>query len=358
MRVHNFSAGPAALPLEILKKAQAELVEYKNTGMSVMEMSHRSSDYIDIFNATESSLRSLMNISEEYEILFLQGGASMQFAQVPMNLMKTKNADYAITGQFAKKAYQEGQKYGNANAICSSEDENFSYIPKDIKVNPNADYLHITTNNTIYGTSYRQNLPETGNVPLVADMSSNILSEVYDVNKFGLIYAGAQKNIGPAGLTIVIIRKDLISDKLESFVPSMLNYSILAKNGSMYNTPPTYSIYVAGLVFDYLLNLGGVSNIQKVNEEKAKLFYEYLDNSKIFTGTAKKENRSIMNVTFVTEDKQTDSDFISYAKTHGIANIKGHRSVGGMRASIYNAVDLESVKWLIEVMKKFELENK
>ncbi len=358
-RVYNFSAGPSMLPESALKKAADEMLCYGNSGMSVMEMSHRSKDYEAIINEAESLLRELMNIPENYKVLFLQGGASSQFAMVPLNLIgRTGKADFVITGQWAKKAYQEASRYGEAVKIASSEDAVFNYIPKLDKstFSKDASYFHITTNNTIYGTRYTT-LPDTGDVPLVADMSSNILSEVYDVSKFGLIYAGAQKNMGPAGLTVAIIREDLIGNPLD-ITPTMFNYETHAKNGSMFNTPPTYSIYIMKLVLEWLKGIGGIPAIQKVNEEKAKILYDFLDSSSLFKGTVVKEDRSIMNVPFVTGDDELNAEFIKTASSKGFVNLKGHRSVGGMRASIYNAMPTEGVIALVELMKDFEASHK
>ncbi|MDR2939143.1 MAG: 3-phosphoserine/phosphohydroxythreonine transaminase [Clostridiales bacterium] len=360
-RVYNFSAGPTGLPLEVLEKAQKELVVYGASGMSVMEMSHRSKMYEEIYSGAECLIRELMAIPENYKVLFLQGGASTQFAMVPLNLFKNKKADYVVTGQFAKKAMQEAKKFGTVNIVASSEDKTYNYIPEldPSKFDKDADYFHITLNNTIFGTRYRK-LPNTGSVPLVTDMSSNILSEVSettDVSKYGLIYAGAQKNIGPAGVTLVIIRDDLITEPLD-FCPTMLSYKVQAENGSMYNTPPTYGIYIAKLVFEWLKGLGGVSAIQKINEEKAAMLYDYLDNSNLFKATVTGDARSIMNVTFVTGNPDLDKKFVKEAESNGIVNIKGHRSVGGMRASIYNPMPLGGIKALVSFMKKFEVENK
>jgi len=357
-RVYNFSAGPSALPVEVLERARDEMLNWHGSGMSVMEMSHRSKWFEEIIKKAEADLRELMNIPSNYKVLFLQGGAWTQFAMVPLNLMKKGKADFVNTGYWSKKAIGEARKYGKVNIVASSEDENFSYIPE---LNPDtfskdADYFYITTNNTIYGTRYTK-LPETGNVPLVADMSSNILSEVYDVTKFGLIFAGAQKNMGPAGVVVVIIREDLISD-VQPEVPTMLQYKVHVENGSMFNTPPCYSIYICGLVFEWLKKLGGVPAMQKINEEKAKILYDFIDNSKLFKGTVRKEDRSLMNVTFVTGDKDLDAKFIKEAEANGLVNLKGHRSVGGMRASIYNAMPIEGVKKLVEFMKDFEAKNK
>jgi len=357
-RVYNFSAGPSMLPEEVLKKAASELIEYGQTGQSVMEMSHRSKEYQAIIDDAEATLREIMGIPDNYTVLFLQGGASTQFAMVPMNLMTNNNkADYIITGQWAKKACKEAARYGAVRAVASSEDETFAYIPKGFedRLDPDADYVHICMNNTIYGTKWHT-LPKTGNVPLVADISSCILSEPLDVSKFGVLYAGAQKNVAPAGLTIVIIRNDLIGRAME-ITPTMLNYETHSENGSMFNTPPCYTIYIAGLVFHWIKEQGGVEAIGEINKKKAKLLYDFLDSSKLFKGTVHKEDRSLMNVPFVTGDKELDARFIEEAKKAGFINIKGHRSVGGMRASIYNAMPLEGVEKLVEFMKKFEEEN-
>jgi phosphoserine aminotransferase len=357
-RVYNFSAGPSALPVEVLEIARDEMLDWHGSGMSVMEMSHRSKWYDDIIKKAEADLRELMNIPSNYKVLFLQGGAYTQFAMVPMNLMKKGKADYVNTGAWSKKAISEARKYGKINVVASSEDETFTYIPE---LNPDtfsldADYFYITTNNTIYGTRYTK-LPETGNVPLVADMSSNILSEVYDVSKFGLIFAGAQKNMGPAGVVAVIIREDLISDTALE-VPTMLQYKVQAENGSLFNTPPCYSIYICGLVYEWLKKLGGIPAMQKINEEKAAMLYDCLDNSSMFRGTVHKKDRSLMNIPFVTGNKDLDAKFVKEATENGLVNLKGHRSVGGMRASIYNAMPVEGVKKLIEFMKDFEVNNK
>jgi phosphoserine aminotransferase len=355
MKIYNFSAGPACLPEAVLKKAQEELVIYGNSGMSVMEMSHRSADYEDIIGRAEKDLRTLMGISDDYSVLFLQGGASLQFSMVPLNLMTThKRAYYVNTGMWSKKAIAEAKKVGEVIVPASSEDKTFSYIPElnaDM-FKGDADYVHITTNNTIYGTRYTK-LPETNGLPLVTDMSSCILSEVINVNDYAMIYAGAQKNIGPAGVTVAIIRKDLIG-KAPSSIPTMLDYKIHADNDSMYNTPPTYGIYIAGLVFAHLLENGGVPAMQKINEKKAAMLYDYLDNSPLFKGTVEKKDRSLMNIPFVTGNEELDKKFVSKCKAEGIVNIKGHRSVGGMRASIYNAMPIEGVQKLIDVMKDFE----
>ncbi len=356
-RVYNFSAGPSVLPVEVLETAKDEMLNWHGSGMSVMEMSHRSKWFEKIINDAEDSLRNLMNIPSNYKVLFLQGGAYTQFAMVPMNLMKKGKADYVNTGSWSKKAISEARKYGKVNVVASSEDLTYTYIPDlDPKTfSRDADYLYITTNNTIYGTRYTT-LPNTGNVPLVADMSSNILSEVYDVSKFGLIFAGAQKNMGPAGVAVVIIREDLISDTLAE-VPTMLQYKIHAENKSMYNTPPCYSIYICGLVYEWLKKLGGVSAMQKINEEKAAVLYDYLDNSNMFRGTVVKKDRSLMNIPFVTGKKEFDVQFVKEAVEKGFVNLKGHRSVGGMRASIYNAMPLEGVKALVNFMNDFEIKN-
>ena len=357
-RVYNFSAGPSMLPEEVLKTAADEMLEYGTTGQSVMEMSHRSKEYGEIIKTAEQDLRDIMNIPDNYEVLFLQGGASTQFAMVPFNLMnKNHKADYIITGQWANKAYKEAARYGEARIVASSKDKTFSYIPK-VKAkdfDKQADYVHICFNNTIYGTKYNY-IPDTGDVPLVADISSCILSEPIDVSKFGVLYAGAQKNVAPAGVTIVIIRKDLIGNAMD-ITPTMLNYATHAENGSMFNTPPCYNIYIAGLVFKWIKKLGGLEEMKKRNEEKAKVLYDFLDSSKLFKGTVVKEDRSLMNVPFVTGNEELDAKFIAEAKNNGFVNIKGHRTVGGMRASIYNAMPLEGVKKLVEFMKKFEEEN-
>lgn len=355
MRVYNFAAGPACLPEAVLKRAQEELFEYGGSGMSVMEMSHRSSDYEAIIGKAEADLRTLMNVPDNYKVLFLQGGASLQFAMVPMNLMTVhKRAYYLKTGAFAKKAIAEAKKIGEVIVPASSEDKTFTYIPDTTPdmFAGEADYVHITQNNTIYGTRFTK-LPEVGSLPLVSDMSSNILSEVVDVKNFGLIYAGAQKNIGPAGVTVVIIREDLLERAPES-LPVILQYKTHAAEDSMYNTPPTYGIYIAGLVFEHLLKNGGIPAMQKRNEEKAALLYDYLDSSSLFKPTAAKKDRSLMNVTFVTGNEDMDKKFVSAAKAAGIVNIKGHRSVGGMRASIYNAMPVEGIQALIALMKDFE----
>ena len=357
-RVYNFSAGPAVLPEEVLKEAAAEMLDYNGTGMSVMEMSHRSKAYEEIIQGAEQDLRDLMNIPDNYKVLFLQGGASQQFAMIPMNLMKNKVADYIITGQWAKKAYQEAQMYGKANAIASSADATFSYIPdcSDLPISEDADYVYICENNTIYGTKFKE-LPNTKGKTLVADVSSCFLSEPVDVTKYGVIYGGVQKNIGPAGVVIVIIREDLITEDTLPGTPTMLKYKIHADNASLYNTPPAYGIYICGKVFKWLKKMGGLEAMKKHNEEKAKILYDFLDESKMFKGTVRKEDRSLMNVPFVTGDADLDAKFVKEAKAAGFENLKGHRSVGGMRASIYNAMPKEGVEALVAFMKKFEEEN-
>ena len=358
-RVYNFAAGPAVLPEEVLKEAADEMLDYNGTGMSVMEMSHRSKDFEVIIQDAERNLRELMNIPNNYKVLFLQGGASMQFAMVPMNLMKNRVADYIITGQWAKKAATEAEKFGKVNVLATSADKTFSYIPdmSKIKVSNDADYVYICHNNTIYGTTYHT-LPDTKGKILVADMSSDILSQPIDVTQYGLIFAGVQKNIGPAGTVIVIIREDLITDDVLNGTPTMLKYKIHSDNNSLYNTPPAYGIYICGKVFKHLKKLGGLEVMKVRNEEKAKILYDYLDSSKLFKGTVVKEDRSLMNVPFITGNKELDDKFIKEAKKVGIENIRGHRTVGGMRASIYNAMPIEGVKYLVEFMKKFEEENK
>ena len=357
-RVYNFSAGPAVLPEEVLKEAADEMLDYQGTGMSVMEMSHRSAAYDKIIKDAEQDLRDLMEIPDNYKVLFLQGGASQQFAMIPMNLMKNGVADYIVTGQCAKKAYNEACKYGKADKIASSEDETFSYIPdcSDLPIDEDADYVYICENNTIYGTKYKT-LPNTKGKTLVADVSSCFLSEPVDVSKYGVIYGGVQKNIGPAGVVIVIIREDLIPDEVDEKVPTMLQYKIHADAQSLYNTPPAYGIYICGKVFKWIKKMGGLKEMQKRNIEKAKVLYDFLDSSKLFKGTVRKEDRSLMNVPFVTGDKDLDAKFVAEAKAAGFENLKGHRTVGGMRASIYNAMPKEGVEKLVEFMKKFEEEN-
>ena len=358
-RVYNFSAGPAVLPEEVLKEAADEMLDYKGTGMSVMEMSHRSKAYQQIIDEAEQDLRDLLNIPDNYKVLFLQGGASTQFAMIPMNLMKNGVADYIVTGQWAKKAYQEAQKFGKANKIASSEDKTFSYIPdcSDLPISEDADYVYICENNTIYGTKFKT-LPNTKGKTLVSDVSSCFLSEPIDVTKYGLVYGGVQKNIGPAGVVIAIIREDLIPEEPLENVPTMLQYKIHADNGSMYNTPPAYGIYICGKVFKWLKKMGGLEVMKKHNEEKAKILYDFLDESELFKGTVVKEDRSLMNVPFVTGSEELDAKFVKEAKEAGFENLKGHRTVGGMRASIYNAMPIEGVQALVDFMKKFEAENK
>ncbi len=355
-RVYNFSAGPSMLPEAVLKRAAAEMLDYNGSGQSVMEMSHRSKVYEEIINGCEALLREVMNIPDNYKVLFLQGGASSQFAMLPLNLMNgSGKADFVITGQWANKAYQEASRYGEAHIVASSKDKTFSYIPKldPATFTKDADYFHICMNNTIYGTVYHE-LPDTGDVPLVADISSCILSTPIDVSKFGVLYAGAQKNMAPAGLTVVIIREDLIG-KARDITPTMFNYQTHADNGSMYNTPPCYTIYMAKLVLEWLKNeIGGLEKMQEINEKKAALLYDFLDNSKMFRGTVVPEDRSLMNVPFVTGNDELDAAFVKEAAAAGFVNLKGHRSVGGMRASIYNAMPIEGVEKLVAFMKAFE----
>ena len=357
-RVYNFSAGPAVLPEEVLQEAAAEMMDYQGTGMSVMEMSHRSKPYEKIIQEAEQDLRDLMNIPDNYKVLFLQGGASQQFAMIPMNLMKNGVADYIITGQWAKKAYQEAQKYGKANAVASSADKTFSYIPdcSDLHISDDADYVYICENNTIYGTKYKT-LPNTKGHTLVADVSSCFLSEPVDVSKYGVIYGGVQKNIGPAGVVIVIIREDLISEDVLPGTPTMLTYKIHADNNSMYNTPPAYGIYICGKVFKWLKRQGGLEAMKAYNEKKAAILYDFLDRSKMFKGTVEKKDRSLMNVPFVTDSEELNAKFIQEAAQAGFVNLKGHRTVGGMRASIYNAMPIEGVEKLVEFMEEFERNN-
>ena len=357
-RVYNFSAGPAVLPEEVLKEAADEMLDYRGTGMSVMEMSHRSKAFETIINEAEADLRELMNIPDNYKVLFLQGGASQQFAMIPMNLMKNGVADYIITGQWAKKAYQEASLYGKANKIASSEDKTFSYIPdcSDLPISEDADYVYICENNTIYGTKFKT-LPNTKGKTLVADVSSCFLSEPVDVTKYGVIYGGVQKNIGPAGVVIVIIREDLITEDVLAGTPTMLKYKTHADNGSLYNTPPAYGIYICGKVFKWIKKMGGLTKMKEINEKKAKILYDFLDESKLFKGTVRKEDRSLMNVPFVTGSEELDAKFVKEAKEAGFENLKGHRTVGGMRASIYNAMPIEGVEALVAFMKKFEEAN-
>lgn len=357
-RVYNFSAGPAVLPESVLKEAAEEMMDYRGCGMSVMEMSHRSKMFDTIIKEAEADLRELMNIPDNYKVLFLQGGASLQFAMIPMNLMKNGVADYIVTGNWAKKAYQEAGKYGKANKIASSEDETFTYIPdcSDLPISEDADYVYICQNNTIYGTTYHK-LPDTKGKTLVADVSSCFLSAPIDVSKYGLVYGGVQKNIGPAGVCIVIIREDLIPEETAQYVPTMMQYKTHADADSLYNTPPCYGIYMCGKVFKWLKSIGGLEEMEKKNIEKANILYDYLDSSKMFKGTVRKEDRSLMNVPFVTGDKDLDAKFVAEAKEAGLENLKGHRTVGGMRASIYNAMPKEGVEALVSFMKKFEAEN-
>ncbi|MBE6645040.1 MAG: 3-phosphoserine/phosphohydroxythreonine transaminase [Ruminococcaceae bacterium] len=357
-RVFNFSAGPSMLPLEVLERAASELVCYQNSGMSVMEMSHRSPVYDEIIKDAERLLREVMNIPDNYKVLFLQGGASTQFSAVPLNLMKNnRTADYIVTGQFSGKAYKEAEKYGHTTLVATSKDKNFSYIPKVEKsdFSADADYVHICFNNTIYGTKFPY-IPDTGDIPLVADMSSCILSEPIDVSKFGVIYAGAQKNMAPAGLTVVIVREDLLANACPE-IPTMLDWAVMAENGSMYNTPPCYCIYIAKLVYEWILSLGGLEKMKEMNMKKAKLLYDYLDSQSYYIAPVSKESRSMMNVTFVTGDEALDKKFAKEAEEHGLKNLKGHRSVGGMRASIYNAMPYEGVAALVEFMKEFARNN-
>lgn len=357
-RVYNFSAGPAVLPESVLKSAAEEMLDYKGTGMSVMEMSHRSKAFEEIIQTAEADLRELMQIPDNYKVLFLQGGASQQFAMIPMNLMKNGVADYIVTGQWAKKAYQEAAKYGKVNKIASSEDKTFSYIPdcSDLPISEDADYVYICENNTIYGTKFKE-LPNTKGKTLVADVSSCFLSEPVDVSKYGIIYGGVQKNIGPAGVVIVIIREDLITEDVLPGTPTMLTYKTHADAKSLYNTPPAYGIYMCGKVFKWIKEMGGLEAMKEKNERKAKILYDFLDQSKLFKGTVKKKDRSLMNVPFVTGDAELDAKFVKEAKAAGLENLKGHRSVGGMRASIYNAMPEEGVQALVDFMKKFEEEN-
>lgn len=357
-RVYNFSAGPAVLPEEVLKEAADEMLDYRGTGMSVMEMSHRSKAFETIINEAEADLRELMNIPDNYKVLFLQGGASQQFAMIPMNLMKNRKAAYIVTGQWAKKAFQEAKIYGDAVEVASSADKTFSYIPdcSDLPIPEDADYVYICENNTIYGTKYKT-LPNTKGHILVSDVSSCFLSEPVDVTKYGIIYGGVQKNVGPAGVVIVIIREDLITEDVLPGTPTMLRYKIHADAGSLYNTPPAYGIYICGKVFKWLKKQGGLAAMKERNEKKAKILYDFLDESKLFKGTVRKEDRSLMNVPFVTGDADLDAKFVKEAKEAGFENLKGHRTVGGMRASIYNAIPIEGVEKLVEFMREFEKNN-
>lgn len=357
-RVYNFSAGPAVLPEEVLREAAEEMMDYRGCGMSVMEMSHRSKMFETIIGEAEADLRDLMGIPDEYKVLFLQGGASQQFAMVPMNLFKNRVGDYIITGQWAKKAYQEAKLYGTANAVASSADKTFSYIPdvSDLPISDNADYVYICENNTIYGTKYKT-LPNTKGKTLVADLSSCFLSEPVDVSKYGLIFAGAQKNVGPAGVVIAIIREDLITEDVLPETPTMLRYKTHADAVSLYNTPPAYGIYICGKVFKWLKNRGGLEGMKKINEEKAAILYDYLDQSQMFTGTVEKKDRSLMNAPFVTGNDELDALFVKESRAAGLENLKGHRTVGGMRASIYNAMPMDGVKTLVSFMKDFEAKH-
>lgn len=354
-RVYNFSAGPSMLPLEVLETARDEMLDYHGSGQSVMEMSHRSKVYDEIIKTAEADFRELAGVPDNYKVLFLQGGASTQFAMIPMNLMKNKVADYIVTGQWAKKAWQEASRFGTANKIASSEDRTFTYIPdvSDLPVSDDADYVYICQNNTIYGTRYRE-LPNTKGKILVSDVSSMFLSEPMDVTKYGIVYGGVQKNVGPAGVTIVVIREDLITDDVLPGTPTMLKYKTHADNDSLYNTPPAYNIYVCGLVFKWLKKMGGLEEMKKINEEKAKILYDYLDSSKMFRGTVVPEYRSLMNVPFVTDSDDLNKKFIEEATKAGFVNLKGHRTVGGMRASIYNAMPKEGIEKLVEFMDRFE----
>ena len=358
-KVYNFSAGPATLPEEVLKEAQMELLEYGGSGMSVMEMSHRSGSFKKIIDEAEADFRELAGIPEHYKVLFLQGGASLQFAMIPMNLMKNRVADYIVTGQWAKKAYQEAAKYGKANKIASSEDKTFSYIPdcSDLQISKDADYVYICENNTIYGTKFHK-LPDTKGKLLVSDVSSCFLSEPIDIEKYGIMYGGVQKNIGPAGMVIAVVREDLITGDVLEGTPTMMNYKTHADAGSMYNTPNTYCIYMCGKVFKWLLKNGGLEAMKETNEEKAKILYDFLDASSLFQGTVVKEDRSLMNVPFITGNEELDAKFVKEAAAAGLVNLKGHRSVGGMRASIYNAMPKAGVEALVAFMTQFEKENR
>lgn len=355
MKIYNFSAGPACLPEEVMREAREEFIDYRSKGLSVMEMSHRSDDYKEIIDSCRADVKKLAGIGDDYDVLFLQGGASLQFAMLPINLLKKGRAGYILTGNWAKKAYEEACKYGDIEVLASSGDDDYSYIPdlSNIVLPGDLDYVHITENNTIYGTQYKE-IPDFGNTTLVNDASSCIFSRKMDFNKFGLVYAGAQKNLGPAGATLVIVRKDLLNDDLPSFTPSLLDYKKMADKESMYNTPPTYTIYMIGKVVRWIINQGGLEEIEARNEKKAALLYDYLDKSKIFTGHARKDSRSLMNVTFRTESPDLDKEFLDLAKAQGLINLKGHRSIGGLRASIYNYMPIEGVNKLIELMETFE----
>lgn len=358
-RVYNFSAGPAVLPEEVLQEAADEMLDYRGCGMSVMEMSHRSKMYDDIITTAEADLRELLAVPDNYKVLFLQGGASLQFAAVPMNLMKHKKAGYIVTGQWAKKAFAEAKLYGEAVELASSADKTFSYIPdcSDLPITDDMDYVYICENNTIYGTKFWE-LPNTKGKELVADVSSCFLSEPVDVTKYGVLYGGVQKNIGPAGVVINIIREDLISDECLPGTPTMMQWKVQAENGSMYNTPPCYGIYICGKVFQWIKKMGGLSAMKERNEEKAKILYDFLDGSELFKGTVVAKDRSLMNVPFVTGSDELDAKFVAESKAAGFENLKGHRSVGGMRASIYNAMPKEGVEKLVEFMADFEKKNK
>lgn len=357
-RVYNFSAGPAVLPEDVLREASEEMLDYRGTGMSVMEMSHRSCSFQEIIDQAEADLRELAGIPDNYRVLFLQGGASLQFAMIPMNLMKNRKADFILTGQWSKKAYKEAGKYGEARVIASSEDQTFSYIPdcSDLDISPDADYVYICENNTIYGTKFKE-LPDTKGKTLVADVSSCFLSEPMDVTRYGLVYGGVQKNIGPAGVVIAIIREDLITEDVLPGTPTMMTYKTHMDAGSLYNTPNTYGIYICGKVFQWLKKRGGLEAMKEYNEKKAKILYDYLDESSLFKGTVVPKDRSLMNVPFITGDKDLDARFVKEAAAAGLVNLKGHRTVGGMRASIYNAMPMEGVEALVAFMKKFEKEN-
>lgn len=357
-RVYNFSAGPATLPESVLAQAAAEMLDYRGSGMSVMEMSHRSKEFKGIIEEAEADLRDLMGIPGNYRVLFMQGGATLQFAAVPMNLMRNGRADYIVSGSWSKKAMKEAKLYGEVTVLASSEDGNFSYVPDvaSLTVSPDADYVYICENETIYGTKYRT-LPDTGDVPLVSDMSSMFLSEPIDVTRYGLVYGGVQKNVGPAGAAIVIVRDDLVRDDVLPATPTLMRYKTMADAGSLYNTPPCYTIYLCGLVFKWLKEQGGLAGIGRVNREKAALLYGFLDQSSLFAGTARVEDRSLMNVPFVTGSDELDAKFVAQATEAGLVNLKGHRSVGGMRASIYNAMPRSGVQALVEFMEKFEKDN-
>ena len=357
-RVYNFSAGPAVLPEDVLREASEEMLDYRGTGMSVMEMSHRSCSFQEIIDQAEADLRELAGIPDNYRVLFLQGGASLQFAMIPMNLIKNRKADFILTGQWSKKAYKEAGKYGEARVIASSEDQTFSYIPdcSDLDISPDADYVYICENNTIYGTKFKE-LPNTKGKTLVADVSSCFLSEPMDVTRYGLVYGGVQKNIGPAGVVIAIIREDLITEDVLPGTPTMMTYKTHMDAGSLYNTPNTYGIYICGKVFQWLKKRGGLEAMKEYNEKKAKILYDYLDESSLFKGTVVPKDRSLMNVPFITGDKDLDARFVKEAAAAGLVNLKGHRTVGGMRASIYNAMPMEGVEALVAFMKKFEKEN-